>query len=78
MAYHDAIHDDAWAIELAELVDQELGPAVVTVLFPSDGVSTDPQVLLGDGSLPLPILTSFMNEVARAERRMREVPQPRG
>jgi hypothetical protein len=47
MAYHDAIHDDAWAIELAELVDQELGPAVVTVLFPSDGVSTDPQVLLG-------------------------------
>ncbi|GAA1289482.1 hypothetical protein Psi02_17170 [Planotetraspora silvatica] len=78
MAYRDAIYDDAWAIELAELVDQELGPALVTVLYPSDGICTDPQVLLKDSSLPLPILTSFIDEVAREERRIREEPEPRG
>jgi hypothetical protein len=62
MAYHDAVQDEAWAIELAELADQELGPSLVTVLFPDD---SEPQVLLYDGKVPLAILTAFMAAVAR-------------
>ncbi len=54
MTYHDAVHGDRWAIELAELVDDELGPALVTVLFADDGSSADAEVLLDDGRLPLP------------------------
>jgi hypothetical protein len=52
MSYSDAINDDAWTVELAEVVDGELGPAVLTVLFPSDQIA-DPRVLVDGGSLPL-------------------------
>jgi hypothetical protein len=33
LAYHDAIRYDGPALELAEVVDGEVGPALVTVLF---------------------------------------------
>jgi hypothetical protein len=46
MAYHDAIRHDGPALELAELVDDELGPALVTVLFTDAGSSGDAEVRL--------------------------------
>lgn len=39
MPYHDAIRHDGPAVELAELINGELGPALVTVLFAEDDVS---------------------------------------
>jgi hypothetical protein len=66
MAYHDAVRHDGPALELAELVDGELGPALVTVLF-ADGAGED-EVLLTDGALPLPILTAFLRHTAPGDR----------
>jgi hypothetical protein len=68
MAYHDAIRHDGPALELAELVDGELGPALVTVLFADRAGETE--VLFTDCDLPLPVLTAFMAEVAHEERRV--------
>ncbi len=68
MAYHDAIRHDGPALELAELVDGELGPALVIVLFADSAGATE--VLLTDCGLPLPVLTAFMAEVADEERRL--------
>jgi hypothetical protein len=68
MAYHDAVRHDGPALELAELVDGELGAALVTVLFADSAGAT--KVLLADCDLPLPILTAFMAEVAHEERRL--------
>ncbi|MEV0718152.1 hypothetical protein [Asanoa sp. NPDC050611] len=65
LAYHDAVHHDGPALELAELVDGELGPSLVTVLFQD---SSD--VLLADAGLPLAVLTAFMAEVAREGARL--------
>jgi hypothetical protein len=72
MAYHDAIRHDGPALELAELVDGELGPALVTVLFAADDASpSGSEVLLVDCDLPLQTLAAFMEEVGREERRLR-------
>ena len=68
MAYHDAIRHDGPALELAELVNGELGPALVTVLFADDSAG-GAGVLLADCGLPLQILTAFMDEVVQEERR---------
>ncbi|BCB76730.1 hypothetical protein GCM10022251_50040 [Phytohabitans flavus] len=70
MAYHDAIRHDGPALELAELVDGELGPELVTTLFADDSAG-EAQVLLADCSLPLKILAAFMEQVALEERRIR-------
>jgi hypothetical protein len=75
-AYYDAIHD-ASAIELAELGDDGLGPALMTVLFDEDA-SADPRVLLDAGALPLPVLTRFMAEVAHEHRRIGGAPSVQG
>jgi hypothetical protein len=72
MAHHDAVQGDRWAVELAELVDHELGPALVTVLFPDDGSPVDAEALLDHGSLPLPVLVSFLARVAQEQRRLSE------
>ncbi|WP_405163909.1 hypothetical protein OG203_01940 [Nocardia sp. NBC_01499] len=74
MAYDDAIHDDAWAVELAELVDGELGPSIVTVLFPSDETPREPRVLVSQGDLPLPVLQTFLAVVDRESRRIQQPP----
>jgi hypothetical protein len=68
LAYHDAIRHDGPALELAELVNDELGPAVVTVLFRGEDTG-ETEVLLTEYGLPLPILTAFMAEVAREDSR---------
>lgn len=70
MAYHDAIRHDGPALELAELVDGELGPALVTVLF-AEGSAGEAEVLFADGDLPLQVLTAFVDEVVQQERRLR-------
>ncbi|MEV0609454.1 hypothetical protein AB0I61_24090 [Polymorphospora rubra] len=70
VAYHDAIRHDGPALELAELVDGELGPALVTVLFPDEGTG-GAKVLLADSGLPLRILTAFIAEVVQEEHRIR-------
>jgi hypothetical protein len=75
MAYHDAMRHDGPALELAELVNGELGSALVTILFAEDSAD-ESQVLLADCGLPLQILTAFMEEVAQEERRVREAGQP--
>jgi hypothetical protein len=72
MAYHDAIQHDGPALELAELVNDEVDPALVTVLFTDGGSFGDAEVLLTSGSLPLKILSAFMDEVVREERRLKE------
>lgn len=72
MAYHDAIHGDRWALELAELVDDELGPALITALFSDDGSTADTEILLDQGRVPLPVLTAFLTRVAREQRRLGE------
>lgn len=74
MAYHDAVQGDSWAIELAELVDGELGPSVVTVLF-GDEPGQSARVLVGDGDLPLPVLRAFMVEVTAEEVRLQGMSQ---
>ncbi|MFC0533925.1 hypothetical protein [Phytohabitans kaempferiae] len=71
MAYHDAIRHDGPALELAEQVDGELGPALVTVLFAEDRAD-EAEVLLADCSLPLQVLTAFVEEVVQEKRRIRE------
>jgi hypothetical protein len=71
MAYHDAVRHDGPALELAELVDGELGPALVTALFAGDSVG-DTTVLLADSELPLPILITFMAAIAQENGRLRE------
>ncbi|WP_197001201.1 hypothetical protein [Longispora fulva] len=70
MAYHDAIQGDTWAVELAELVDGELGPAIVTALFGEDPPTTT-RVLTSTGDLPLEILRAFMVAIAAEETRIR-------
>jgi hypothetical protein len=70
MAYHDAIRHDGPALELAELVNGELGPALITILFADDSAG-EGEVLLADCGLPLQILTAFMEEVAQEVRRIR-------
>jgi hypothetical protein len=72
MAYHDAVRHDGPALELAELVNDELGPALVTALLANDGSSGDAEVLLTSCSLPLKVLSAFMDEVVREERRLQE------
>jgi hypothetical protein len=52
MAYHDAMRDDAPALELAELNDGELGPSLVTALFAKDGAAGRDEVLL-ESCVPL-------------------------
>ena len=71
LAYHDAIRHDGPALELAELVDREVGPELMTVLFfpPDPGKA---EVLLTNGSLPLPIITAFLKEAGREQRRVDE------
>lgn len=69
MEYHEAIRHDGPAFELAEVVDGELGPAVVTVLFGSEGADKA-ETLLTEYALPLPILVSFMTEATQAIRRL--------
>jgi hypothetical protein len=75
-AYHDAILHDGPALELAELVNGELGPALATVLFAEDGTSGGAEVLLASGGLPLTVLAAFLEQVVREERRLREVDPP--
>ncbi|MFF0154045.1 hypothetical protein [Micromonospora sp. NPDC005203] len=75
MAYHDAIRYDGPALELAELVNDELGPALVTVTF-ADGNAGGAEVLLTDAGLPLPILRAFVEEAVREERRISGVGLP--
>ena len=69
-AYHDAIRHDGPALELAELVNGELSPAFVTILF-ADDTAGGAEVLLAGCGLPLQILTAFMDIVAQEERRIR-------
>lgn len=69
-AYPAEFHDDAWEMELAELVDGELGPSLVTVLLPLGQVPEEAQVLLADSELPLAVLREFMTRVAAEERRL--------
>src|SRR4051794_31389521 len=64
LAYHDAIRHDGSALELAELVDGELGPALMTVLFSSDDPAEAAEVLLTECTLPQSILAAFMEEAA--------------
>ncbi|SNY37293.1 hypothetical protein [Paractinoplanes atraurantiacus] len=59
LAYHDAIRHDGPALELAELVDGEVGPELMTVLFSASGAE-ETEVLLYESSLPLPIVTAFL------------------
>lgn len=75
MAYHDAIRHDGPAVELAELVSGELGPALVTILFADDSAG-EAEVLLADCGLPLRILKAFLEEVAQEERRIRGTSAP--
>jgi hypothetical protein len=75
MAYHDAMRYDGPGLELAELVNGELGSALVTILFAEDSVG-ESEVLLADCGLPLLILTAFMEEVAQEEHRVRGAGQP--
>ncbi|MCU7725607.1 hypothetical protein ODJ79_17905 [Actinoplanes sp. KI2] len=71
LAYHDAIRHDGPALELAELVDGEVGPALMTVLFfPSD--ASKAEVVLTNSSLPLPIITAFLKEAGREQHRLNE------
>ncbi|MEU5669655.1 hypothetical protein ABZ749_04630 [Micromonospora sp. NPDC047753] len=69
MAYHDAMRHDGPALELAELIDGELGPALVTVTF-ADESAGGAEVLLTNSCLPLPILRAFMEEAAQEEHRI--------
>lgn len=69
MAYHDAIRHDGPALELAESVNGELGPALVTVLFVGGDDGTE--VVLSECGLPLPVFTAFMAEVVREDSRIR-------
>jgi hypothetical protein len=75
MAYHDAVRHDGPALELAELVSGELGPALVTILFADDSAGKA-EVLLADCGLPVQILKAFMEEVAQEERRIRGTGPP--
>ncbi|MEU8283328.1 hypothetical protein AB0C01_03230 [Micromonospora sp. NPDC048905] len=75
MAYHDAIRHDGPALELAELVDDELGPALVTVTFAGENAG-GAEVFLTDAGLPLPILRAFVEEAVREERRTSGVDLP--
>jgi hypothetical protein len=76
LGYHDAIRTDGPALELAEIVDGEVGPPLMTVLFTTDTEGGDAEVLVADGSLPLPILAAFMEEVVQEERRIRAPGSP--
>lgn len=71
LAYHDAIRHDGPALELAEVTDGEVGPDLVTVLFHEVDYS-EPEVLLTDGSLPLPIVTAFLEKVLSEQDRLTE------
>ncbi|MEU8332002.1 hypothetical protein [Micromonospora sp. NPDC048839] len=75
MAYHDAIRHDGPALELAELVDGELGPALVTVTFAGENTG-GAEAFLIDSGLPLPILAAFVEEAVREERRISGVGLP--
>jgi hypothetical protein len=74
MAYHDAIRHDGPALELAELVDGELGPPLVTVLFAHDGSSSECEALLTTSGLPLNIPAAFMEEVVKEQRHLQANP----
>jgi hypothetical protein len=74
-AYHDAIRHDGPALELAELANGELGPALVTILFADDG-GGEAEVLLTNGDLPLQILTAFMEAIVQEECRIRGAGSP--
>ena len=71
LAYHDAIRHDGPALELAELVDGELGPALVTVLFSPGSPAEAAEVLLTECTLPQPILGVLMEAAANEQRRLR-------
>lgn len=73
MAYHDAMRHDGPALELAEFMNGELGPALAIVLFVGEG-----EVLLSEGGLPLPVLTAFMAQVLREDGRIRGTAQAGG
>lgn len=71
LAYHDAIRHDGPALELAEVVDGEVGPALVTVLF-SAAAAGESEVLLTESGLPFPIITAFVEEAIREQHRVGE------
>ncbi|TQJ23707.1 hypothetical protein FBZ33_4018 [Micromonospora sp. A202] len=75
MAYHDAMRHDGRALELAELIDGELGPALVTITFANESAG-GAEVLLTNSGLPLPILRTFMEEAVQEEHRICEVSLP--
>ena len=71
LPYHDAVRHDGPALELAELVDGEVGPEIVTVLLSPDDVDAgEARVLLTDGSLPLSVIMAFLEEAVREQRRL--------
>lgn len=67
MAYDYAINESP-ALELAELVDGELGPALVTAHFATDDNAGEAQNLLTICSRPLKTLTAFMTQAAQEDR----------
>ena len=75
LAYHDAIRHDGPALELAEVVDGEVGPALVTVLF-SVADTDETEVLLTTGGLPLPIVAAFLEHAIREQHRLGEQVPP--
>ncbi|GIM96236.1 hypothetical protein [Paractinoplanes toevensis] len=75
LAYHDAIRHDGPALELAEVVDGEVGPALVTVLF-SVADADDTEILLTNSGLPLPIVTAFLEGALLEQHRLGEQMPP--
>jgi hypothetical protein len=51
------------------MVDGEVGPELVTILFSPADVG-NAEVLLTDGSLPLSIITAFFEEAVREQCRL--------
>lgn len=71
LAYHDAIRHDGPALELAEVVDGEVGPTLVTVLF-SASPAGETEVLLAESGLPFPIVVAFLEDAIHEQHRLGE------
>ena len=72
LAYHDAIRHDGPALEIAEVVDGEVGPELMTVLFfPADAGKAE-VLLTSSSSLPLPIIMAFLKEAGREQNRLED------
>ncbi|GLY29702.1 hypothetical protein [Kineosporia sp. NBRC 101731] len=67
LPYHDAVRGDRQAIELAEVVDNKLGPALMTVLFADSGDLAGSEVLINEGCLPWPVVSGFMVRAAQEQ-----------